>query len=284
MSRLQRWRFIQALFILNSLLYASSVWAQTKVGEALLIQGTAESAEPRTSGTWTRLARRDGIFVPRSLRTAQDSKLEVLLGVGSKFTLGEGVQTDIPDPGGSSITLLVLPPNGGLVRVVTSPPPDHTIITQTATGIYVKAIQTGYIVTCGLPLFADPTECLIVGLYGTTEVTIPGLPPARPLTRQLTRQQYIRVQGINLQTPTLPPPTLGGGVFQDLIDRTTIVGTGTEPDRLEITQRDPLPQLHPLVDSPYRDSRSATTPWERIPDNPPSEFQLPLPPPPPVFP
>jgi hypothetical protein len=148
----------------------------------------------------------------------------------------------------------------------------------------VIAEQTGFVVDCGNPVSTcgpppatprSPDACLFVGVYGRTELRTLAPPPQRTAFLDTPRScTYVEPNG---PPNPFPPATLPEGDFQALLDATTIVGTGNKDDRLSISPPEstierPAPPQFCLSDPCFGP----------VPDQVIDE--LPLPPPPPLFP
>jgi hypothetical protein len=253
-----RQRWIGGLFLTGSLLsFASWGWAQNDMGEVVAAEGTAQrtpppGGEPLGLGALVALL--------NQLQARSESKLGVLLDIGPTFVLKGEVAITIAE---KTLNGAVLDLAQGTLRAVTF---GSAIQIRTSSGGVITA-RSGFIVSCGAPP-ADicgpvrtraPNTCLFIGVYGSAQVQAVGV--MAPLDPQLCT--YVEP---GRPPDPLPPERLSLSDFQDLLDQTTIVGTGAEKDRLTV-----LPVLgRPpnIVDN--------------IPDNPIELYKpLPLPPAPP---
>jgi len=253
------------------LLGLSSVKAQ-EVGEAISIDGNADYRPDYTAEeTELELIEKGlGIEVKYMLQTRPSkSRVKLLLLFGDTYTISENSHVRVEKRIGNKIYFGL---KGGTIRAVTSRSGGIRFITSTEGG-EATALDSGYIISCGPPSTSSQDSCLYVGLYGSIEVN-PLVSPSKPVI--LERQFYTVIQKGMPPDPN-PPQKLSDLQFQKLIHKTTIVGTGDQNDRLELTSIDelttgnPLPPLWPQKE-----------PQAKIPDVPLQYFEpLPLPPQPP---
>jgi hypothetical protein len=151
------------------------------------------------------------------------------------------------------------------------PPAAAGYLVQTASGT-ATAASTGFIVACGPPETPANDDCLYVGVYGDTRVTSMAF-PNQPVT--IGPRSFTRV--IPNQLPTAPEP-LSEDRFLVLLDRTTVIGTGSPADRLDFSNVSP-----PEIRARWGPApRPAANPQPELLDQPPPPQEgLPDPPRPP---
>ena len=250
----------------------SSVQAQ-EVGEAISIHGTADYRPDYTDEeTELELIEKGlGVEVMYMLQTRpRKSRVKLLLLSGDIYTISESSHVRVEKRIGNNIYFGL---KEGTIRAVTSRRGGIRFLTTTEGG-ETSALNSGYIISCGSPVTSSQDTCMYVGLYGQIEVK-PFAPPSQPVV--LKRQFFTIIQKGMSPDPN-PPQKLSDLQFQKLINMTTIVGTGNQDDRLELTSMDELT----LVGNPIPPQWPQKEPQAKIPDVPLRFFEpLPLPPLPP---
>jgi hypothetical protein len=228
----------------------------------------------RAAPPWRLVEIKDGVLEDDSLRTQPKSGMDVRLQEGHRFILGEEVRVRVIRPGGNTALEL----DDGMVRTVTAGPGLPPLIIQTTRdrGLAV-ARNTGFIVDCATPITScgpprprDPSTCLFVGVYGTTEVTAAGT----PISLDSLRCTYVEP---GRPPDPIPPATMPLADFQGVIDATTLVGSGTQEDRLMISEPPERPTEPPPPPTVCHSDPCFGPIPEQVID------KLPLPPPPPEF-
>lgn len=211
-------------FFFSSFLFlcASEVWAQA-VGQVVGIEGVAEALQ--AGGTaWQRLTVPGDVFFHDQLRTQAASKLKVLFHDDSVLTLGENALMTIDEqvvqpaaPGTSIFTILQ-----GMLQAVVSDRyqlPGSRFEVRTPTGV-AGVRGTGFIVSC------QADSCLFLCLFGRIQVTSPAFPNVPVF---LDRQFYTEVRA---NQPPTSPQVMPEAQVQNLVEQTTVIGTGAQQDRL----------------------------------------------------
>lgn len=244
------------------------------VGKAISIEGSADYRTDYTNKEMQLELIKEGlgIEVKYLLQTRpSESKVEILLLFGHIYTIGEGSQVSVIDDLGNNHVAFSL--KEGVIRAVTSRSGGIRFVTTT-TWAQIVALKSGYMVSCGPPATANLDTCLFVGLYGQSEAKSYAFPDQAVV---LERQFYTYIQKGKAPYPS-PPKKLDTLQFQELINKTTLVGTGKEKDHLSLIATDELSpgySLPPLW--PQKE------PQPKIPDVPLEDFKpLPLPPVPPL--
>lgn len=264
-------RFLALLMPL--ILTLSELDGQARIGRAISAQGTAERRpDAAPAQDWMRLRSRGPVELADTLRTLINSKLGVLLVLGGHhLVIGEDVEVLVQVEGTAQTPVVVLQLQKGSLRVVTGTA-GFPVVTRTEPG-EARSDGTGYIVHCGPPDFPDPATCLFLGVYSQTQVS--SFAPGTASVVLSPRFFTIVRPG---QGPTAPV-RMEDSRFRAFLDRTTILGTGSEDDRL-LPGRVPEPPEFGF-DIPRRHRPSETEPEGRVPVDPRPPDQLPDPPEPP---
>lgn len=267
-----RWArlFSRAVFFLAC--PALSAQLPPKAGDTVSVIPEASHRTPTQARDFLPLEVDDPVRVGDELKTERESELSILLLNRHQFTLGADVTASLQvQQGNDSVIVLVV----GTIRVVSSGRPQSTIVVKTPTG-QIVARNTGFIVSCPPAPPEGSGICTFVGLYSESEVLSIAQPDLQPVILQ---PQFYTELGIG-QAPT-HPQRMSDARFQQLIEATTILGTGAASDRLASTDAS-AGELDRAAASNAAQRNGSTPEIGRIPDQPLDEFEpLPLPPPPP---
>lgn len=148
------------------------------------------------------------------LVTHLNGRLAVLLIDGQRVSLSEEAEVHLEQNRADL--------RRGTIRVVASP----GFLVQTP-GAKAEADATSFLVSYGAPAAADGTS-LVVGIYGLTRVTSVAA-PLQPVELQPRYFTLVRPG----EAPD-PPKRIDDRRYFELLDSTTIVGSGSKADRIEL--------------------------------------------------
>ncbi len=224
------------------------------VGRALVSVGDA--GYQRGGSDKMLLRFKDRVRLQDFLLTGNPARLVVLLVDGQEVAMSDNAAVQLT-PGEGYL-------RRGTIRVVCDPGPkpcacpNFVVLSGVAK---TQAKCTGYVVSCGAPMTA-PDACLMVGVYGLTEVTSFAAPDA-PV--QLLPGYFTEVRR---GEPPDPPRKMEESRYFALIDSTTVVGSGSDQDRLEISLEAEADELAPDLDfRPH--SEFGSLPITDVPVDPP---------------